>query len=63
MQGVLSTTLKVVDQSGGRNMLYLPLDKLKTQAGEAASTAAAAAAAAGEAEQRAPARSNRGGGQ
>jgi membrane protease subunit HflK len=63
MQSLLSTTLKVVDQSGGRNMLYLPLDKLKTQAGEAASTAAAAAAAAGEAEQRAPARSNRGGGQ
>jgi hypothetical protein len=44
-------------------MLYLPLDKLKPQAGEAASTAAAAAAAAGEAEQRAPARPNRGGGQ
>ena len=62
MQSVLSTTLKVVDQSGGRNMLYLPLDKLKTEASEAASSAAAAAAAAGEAEQRAPARSNRGGG-
>ena len=43
-------------------MLYLPLDKLRTEAGEAASNAAAAAAAAGEAEQRAPARSNRGGG-
>jgi len=62
MQSVLSTTLKVVDQSGGRNMLYLPLDKLRTEAGEAASNAAAAAAAAGEAEQRAPPRSNRGGG-
>jgi membrane protease subunit HflK len=62
MQSVFSTTLKVVDQSGGRNMLYLPLDKLRTEAGEAASNAAAAAAAAGEAEQRAPPRSNRGGG-
>ena len=61
MQGVLATTLKVVDQSNGRNMLYLPLDKLKNEAGDA--TAAAAATAAGEAEQRAAPRTVRGGGQ
>jgi len=62
MQGVLGTTLKVVDQSGGRNMLYLPLDKLKTEAADSAATAAAAAAASSAADERSSNRDpNRGG--
>lgn len=48
MQGVLGGSLKVVDSSNGKNMIYLPLDKLKA---EAATTAATAAAAANEAHQ------------
>jgi|SRR5450755_655571 modulator of FtsH protease HflK len=53
MQDVLTATTKVVDQSNGKSMLYLPLDKFKTEA-------AAAAAAAAVADDR---NSNRGGGQ
>jgi membrane protease subunit HflK len=41
MQNVLAATTKVVDQSNGKSMLYLPLDKFKA---DAAATAAAAAA-------------------
>ena len=44
MQGVLAATTKVVDQSGGKNLLYLPLDKVR-QDGEPAAAAAAAEAA------------------
>jgi modulator of FtsH protease HflK len=41
MQDVLSATTKVVDQSNGKSMLYLPLDKFKTDAAAAAAAAAA----------------------
>ena len=44
MQNVLARTQKVIDQTGGRNMLYLPLDK----AGSAPAAAAAAALASGD---------------
>ena len=44
MQTVMGDNLKVVDGSRGKNMLYLPLEKLESQA--AANVAAAAAAAA-----------------
>jgi membrane protease subunit HflK len=57
MQAILSTTQKVIDQTGGKNLLYLPLDKAKN-----ASDAAAAAVASDD---RKPARSQtpHGGGQ
>jgi membrane protease subunit HflK len=42
MQTVLSTTLKVIDQTGGKNLLFLPIDKLKSEAAENAAAAAAA---------------------
>ena len=51
LQQVLSRSQKVIDQSNGKNLLYLPLDKTRA---EAVSAAAAAAMAAQE---------NRGGGQ
>jgi len=58
MQSILSVTQKVIDQSNGKNLLFLPLDKAKVDG-----TAAAAAAAA--VDERPPARpaSSRGGGQ
>ena len=43
MQEVLGDNLKIVDSSNGKNLIYLPLDKLKS---DAAATAAAAAVAA-----------------
>ncbi len=46
MQGVLGDNLKVVDGSNGKNMIYLPLDKLKADADAAAAATAAAAASA-----------------
>jgi len=52
MQDVLGKTLKILDQSNGKSMLYLPLDKLR----EEIPPAAAANAASDE-------RNNRGGGQ
>jgi membrane protease subunit HflK len=45
MQAVMGTTLKVVDQSGGKNLLYLPIDKLKPDAADKAAAAAAASEA------------------
>jgi len=36
MQSVLSTTQKVVDQSNGKSILYLPLDKARNDAAAAA---------------------------
>jgi membrane protease subunit HflK len=63
MQSVLATTLKVIDQSGGRNLLYLPLDKLKSEAADSAANAAAAAAASSAADERSPNRNPNGGGQ
>lgn len=51
MQQVLARSQKVIDQSNGKNLLYLPLDKTKS---DAAANAAAATAAAQE---------SRGGGQ
>jgi membrane protease subunit HflK len=41
MQTVLSTTLKIIDTTGGKNMLYVPIDKLKSEAAENAAAAAA----------------------
>lgn len=56
MQAVTSNTQKVVDQSSGKNLLYLPIDKPRS-AGDAAAAAAAS-------DERAPAARNpRGGGQ
>jgi len=43
MQGVLAATTKVVDQSGGKNLLYLPIDKMKPDSSPDAAAAAAAA--------------------
>ncbi len=45
MQTVLGSALKVFDQSNGKSLLYLPLDKMRT---DATATSAAAAVAAGE---------------
>ncbi|MGH8122170.1 MAG: FtsH protease activity modulator HflK, partial [Rudaea sp.] len=45
MQQVLARSQKVIDQSNGKNLLYLPLDKTKS---DAAANAAAATAAAQE---------------
>ncbi|MCD5361947.1 FtsH protease activity modulator HflK [Chromobacterium aquaticum] len=57
MQQIMSSTTKVVvDQKGGNNLLYLPLDKLIQQSNPGASAAAPAASAAPQAaEQAAPA--------
>ena len=45
MQQVLSATSKIlVDQKGGQNLLYLPVDKLLRQAGDSSSSAAAQSA-------------------
>jgi modulator of FtsH protease HflK len=41
MQNVLAATTKVVDQSNGKSMLYLPLDRFKADAAAAAAAAAA----------------------
>ena len=57
MQSILSVTQKVIDQSNGKNLLFLPLDKAKVDG-----TAAAAAAAAVDERPPGPA-SSRGGGQ
>jgi membrane protease subunit HflK len=57
MQSVLAGANKVIDQSSGKNMLYLPLDKLKTDAAAAAAAASAAGAVPDEHN------TNRGGGQ
>ena len=56
MSAVLSNSQKVVDQSSGKNLLYLPIDKTRS-AGDAAAAAGATT------EERAPARNPRGGGQ
>ena len=56
MQAISSSAQKVVDQSSGKNILYLPIDKTRNP-GEAAAAAGAAA------EERPPARNPRGGGQ
>ena len=45
MQSVLAATSKIIDQSSGKNLLYLPLDKIRSEAGEAAAAAASADAA------------------
>ena len=45
VQNVLAANPKIIDSSGGKNMLYLPLDKLASDLDSA--TAAAAAAASG----------------
>jgi len=42
MQDVLGKTLKVIDQSNGKSMLYLPLDKMREEVLPAAAAAAAA---------------------
>ena len=57
MQQIMSSTTKVVvDQKGGNNLLYLPLDKLIQQSNPGASAVAPAASAAPQAaEQAAPA--------
>jgi membrane protease subunit HflK len=55
MHYVLTATTKIVDQSNGKSMLYLPLDKVKTDA-----AAAAAAALTATPDER---NANRGGGQ
>ena len=57
MQSILAVTQKVIDQSGGKNLLYLPLDRSKAEA--------AAGAAAISADERPAARpaNPRGGGQ
>ena len=53
MQQIMTNTSKVlVDQKGGNNLLYLPLDKLMQQTG--AGTAAAADAPAGKRQRRPP---------
>jgi modulator of FtsH protease HflK len=44
MEGVFAKNLKVVDGSGGKNMIYLPLDKVKTESEITAAGAAADAA-------------------
>lgn len=44
MQEVLGSNLKIVDSSNGKNLLYLPLDKLKAGLDAAAASAAAATA-------------------
>jgi membrane protease subunit HflK len=56
MQSVLATTQKVIDQSSGKNMLYLPIDKPR-------SAADAGAAAAGEERTTTRTPNPRGGGQ
>jgi membrane protease subunit HflK len=58
MQSVLGSTQKVIDQSSGKNILYLPIDKLKGGGSEPAAAAAAAEGDSGK-----PARPGRGGGQ
>lgn len=50
MQSVLATTSKVIDQSSGKNLLYLPLDKVKAESGDAAAAAATEAARSGGAQ-------------
>ncbi|MEO8802212.1 MAG: FtsH protease activity modulator HflK [Rudaea sp.] len=45
MQTVMGDNLKVVDGSHGKNLLYLPLEKLKTQSDANAAAATSAAAA------------------
>jgi membrane protease subunit HflK len=47
MQDVMGGNLKVIDSGNGKNLIYLPLDKLK--AGLDAATAAAAASVADDA--------------
>lgn len=42
MQSVLASATKVIDQSSGKNMLYLPIDKAKEGADAAAAAAAGA---------------------
>jgi membrane protease subunit HflK len=58
MQSILSVTQKVIDQSNGKNLLFLPLDKAKVDG-----TAAAAAAAAVDDHPPARPANSRGGGQ
>ena len=58
MQSVLGTALKVIDQSNGKSLLYLPLEKVRSDAAATAAAVAATAAASDEARN-----ANRGGGQ
>ena len=58
MQSVLGSTQKVIDQSAGKNILYLPIDKSRAAVPDPAPAAAAA-----ETDSRPPARPGRGGGQ
>lgn len=58
MQSVLGSTQKVIDQSAGKNILYLPIDKSRAAVPDPAPAAAAA-----ETDARPPARPGRGGGQ